>query len=113
MCCQPGLPFVSTAVAILALTLAGEFHAINLDTVYICPICEAEHDSMKVAEQRVLGHADLEGADYEPCPNCLRPAETAQLMVELAVAGHCSTCNPIYSPDQNLKIKYSLEPKGI
>lgn len=85
----------------------------EVDTVYICPICDAEHSLMKAAEQCILGHADLEGADSEYCPNCLRPAELAQFKVEIAVAGHCSTCNPIYSPDQNLQIKYALEPKQL
>ena len=85
----------------------------EIDTVYICPICDKEHDSMKVAEQCVLAHADLEGADCEHCPSCMRPAETAQLRIEIAVAGHCSTCNPIYSPEQNLQIKYALEPKEL
>ncbi len=85
----------------------------EIDTVYICPICEKEHGSMKVAEQCVLAHADLEGADCEHCPSCMRPAETAQLRIEIAVAGHCSTCNPIYSAEQNLQIKYALEPKEL
>jgi len=55
----------------------------------------------------------LEGADSEYCPSCLRPAERAQFRVEIAVSGHCSTCNPIYSPEQNLQIKYALEPKEL
>lgn len=85
----------------------------EVDTVYICPICETEHSRMKAAEQCILGHADLEGADSEYCPNCLRPAELAKFKVEISVAGHCSTCNPIYSPEQNLQIKYALEPKDL
>ena len=85
----------------------------EVSTIYFCPICDSEHDQMKGAERCILGHADLEGADSEHCPSCLRPAERAQLRVEIAVAGHCSTCNPIYSPEQNLQIKYALEPKDL
>ena len=85
----------------------------EVETVYLCPICDTEHDRMKDAESCVLGHDELDGVVAECCPNCLRPAESAQLKVEIAVAGHCNTCNPIYTPDQNLKIKYTLEPKGL
>lgn len=79
---------------------------------YFCPICGESHDEEDDAHKCILSHAEIESADDEHCPNCLRPADTAQFRIEIAVAGHCSTCNPLYNPDQNLRIKYALDPKG-
>ncbi|MGP3789451.1 hypothetical protein [Pseudomonas sp. B392_1p] len=83
----------------------------DVHTVYICPVCEQDHETRAEAESCIVGHGDLPGDLPEHCPSCLRDADTAQLRVEIAVAGHCSTCNPIYTPEENLVIKYALEPK--
>ncbi|AZP72809.1 hypothetical protein EJJ20_29835 [Pseudomonas poae] len=85
----------------------------SVTEMYICPICDEQHDEMEDAEKCILGHADIESTDDQHCPNCLRPSDTAQLMIEVAIAGHCSVCNPIYTPDENLRIKYALEPKDL
>ncbi len=80
-------------------------------TAYLCPVCDSAHETRKEAENCLAGHAELIGDMPEHCPACLRDADTAQLRVEIAIAGHCSTCNPIYTPEENIAIKYTLEPR--
>jgi len=82
----------------------------SVSEVYFCPVCDWEHSTMEAAEGCVASHADLPDLP-DSCPSCLRPAESAMHRVEVAVAGHCSTCNPIYTPEENIAIKYALEPK--
>jgi hypothetical protein len=83
----------------------------DVNEVYVCPVCEEVHDLKKDAEACLAGHVEIPECDAEHCPNCLREADTAQLRVEIAVAGHCSQCNPIYTPEQNLTILDALHPR--
>lgn len=90
---------------------AQECCAPDVMEIYLCPVCDSEHDTHEGAEKCVVSHFEIPILDSEHCPNCLRPPASVQHRIEIAVAGHCSTCNPIYTPDENLQIKYALEPK--
>jgi hypothetical protein len=92
-------------------SMAEECCQPDVNLVYVCPICETDHESRAEAEVCIAGHAEIEGEFLDSCPSCMRSLETAKTKVEVAITGHCSTCNPIYTPEQNLAIKYALEPK--
>ncbi|BCP56308.1 hypothetical protein K32_49250 [Kaistia sp. 32K] len=81
----------------------------DVRTVYVCPVCDNACSTRESATACLASHVEVPECDTEHCPNCLREAETSQLRIEIAVAGHCSTCNPIYTTEQNLTIKYALE----
>lgn len=89
---------------------AEECCAPEVNTVYVCPVCADPHDTRKEAAECLASHVDVPDRADEHCPNCLREAETAQSRVEIAIAGHCSTCNPIYTTEQNLTILDVLHP---
>jgi len=78
--------------------------------IYICPSCEVEHDLREDAQACLEGHSTGDMADS--CPCCLRHLDGQQFRVEVSVAGHCSTCNPIYTPEQNLAILDAVWPAG-
>lgn len=81
----------------------------RITEVYVCPMCNWEYTSIEEATKCTESHVGIPDLP-ESCPCCYRPAETIQFRVEIAIAGHCSTCNPIYTPDENLAIKHALEP---
>ena len=83
----------------------------SANEVFLCPVCDEAHDSMKEAQECLVRHSPIIGSAAESCPCCWRPAETAQSMIEIAVAGHCGTCNPIFTVEQNLAILDAVHPR--
>jgi len=74
--------------------------------VWICPCCGDSHHTEKAAG------ACCPGADSS-CPNCLRDHSGNALQVAaIEVAGHCTTCNPLYTVDQQLIIEDRAQQKG-
>ena len=71
--------------------------------VWECTECGETHDTK---EQAVACCPLLPDAPGQVCPSCLRShAGSAIEQAAIAVAGHCSTCNPLYTPDQQHAIE--------
>ncbi|MGI9573868.1 hypothetical protein ACRYJU_07250 [Alloalcanivorax xenomutans] len=67
--------------------------------MYQCPICQAVHDEEEDAEQCC-------GVETARCPACFRTYGRSSIDVfAIKVAGHCRTCNPAYSYDDQFRIE--------
>lgn len=74
--------------------------------VWVCPACGDSHDTEEAA-----GACCPDGTSS--CPNCLRDYSTNPLqLAAIDIAGHCSTCNPLYTIDQQLVIEDRAQQKG-
>ena len=67
-----------------------------------CPVCKSNHDDESAA-LKCCGSAD---GMLTRCPCCARDyAESELNHFAVTVAGHCNTCNPFFSIDQQLLIQ--------
>ena len=72
----------------------------DVEEVYACPACGAVHDVKSMAQEC------CEDLDMIMCPNCARDYTLSDINHQaITVAGHCNTCNPSYSVDQQLAIE--------
>lgn len=62
--------------------------------LYECPTCKSIHDNEDTAISCCGVHA-------VQCPFCLRDYPTISLSSQaIKIAGHCTTCNPLFTIDQ-------------
>jgi hypothetical protein len=74
-------------------------------TVWLCGVCEEVHYKKADAES-CCADSLLNRPETCTCPGCLRDFEDAPMQqAAISVAGHCTTCNPIYTIDQQLAIE--------
>lgn len=67
--------------------------------VWVCPACEKVHDGKQAA-------ADCCPVAEIVCPACLRDhSGDAMQQSAIVITGHCTTCNPLYTIDQQLAIE--------
>lgn len=70
--------------------------------VWVCSDCGASHETVTEADDCCALNVD--------CPNCKRQhAEQSLQGAQIAVAGHCDVCNPIYTIDEHHAIQRALE----
>lgn len=68
-------------------------------TIYVCPVCEERHDEHEDALKCC-------GIDAIKCPSCYRDHSSVSLGYQaIQISGHCSTCNPLFTIDQQLAIQ--------
>lgn len=69
--------------------------------LYECPICKDRHHE----EEDAVACCGIE-LDGVMCPGCMRDYGAGQIdQVAVKVAGHCRTCNPMFTVDQQLAIE--------
>lgn len=67
--------------------------------VFACPDCGEIHADETEA-------AECCGTDTETCPSCRRDYGAGHINhYAIKIAGHCNTCNPFFSIDQQLAIE--------
>jgi hypothetical protein len=67
--------------------------------LYECPVCKANHND----EDKALTCC---GVDAIKCPSCYRDYASVSLSHQaIRIAGHCTTCNPMFTIDQQLAIQ--------
>tara|TARA_R100001244_G_scaffold132114_1_gene107147 strand:+ start:26526 stop:26945 length:420 start_codon:yes stop_codon:yes gene_type:complete len=75
----------------------------SVTEVYVCPACQDYH----------FDEADAElccGVSQERCPVCCRDHGASSIdAVAIRVAGHCRTCKPHFSIDQQFTIESNFE----
>ena len=70
-----------------------------ISELYECPVCKGIHDEEEQANLCC-------GADAIKCPLCARDYSSISLSFQaITVAGHCTTCNPMFTVDQQLAIQ--------
>lgn len=84
---------------------AEECCAPEVETVWLCPVCDEPHYEKSEAEDCCAiareGHEDS-----IHCPDCLRDHTGNPLQQSaVVVAGHCATCNPFFTPEQQLAVE--------
>lgn len=84
---------------------AEECCAPEVWAVWMCPVCDEAHEAKSEAED-CCAVATATTPDNVTCPACFR-IHTGDPLAQsaIAVAGHCTTCNPIYTLDQQLAIE--------
>lgn len=71
----------------------------EVHTLYVCPVCTENHDDADEA----LTCCNVEGIR---CPSCYRDYSSVSLHYSaIKVAGHCNTCNPLFTVEQQLAIQ--------
>lgn len=71
----------------------------EVHTIYVCPVCAEHHDD----DDKALTCCNVEGIR---CPSCYRDYSSISLHYSaIKVAGHCNTCNPLFTVDQQLAIQ--------
>lgn len=83
---------------------AIECCAPEVTEVYQCPDCENLHDKRDLAE------ACCGAGTLSKCPRCSRdyiPATMAHHAIQ--IAGHCQTCNPFFTHDQQFQIEAAMD----
>lgn len=79
---------------------ARECCAPDVWEMYGCPECGKVCDE----EEQALGCCSPD--ELTSCPNCSRDYGRGQINhFAVLVAGHCNTCNPLYSVEQQLAIE--------
>lgn len=74
--------------------------------VWVCGDCGQRYDEKQEADDCCSTRID--------CPNCLRNhAEQSAQGAQIAIAGHCDVCNPIYTIEQNHAIRAALDDMGL
>lgn len=75
--------------------------------VWLCDICGSPHEKEDDAEN-CCADRNLDGR-IVTCPGCFRDYDSAMHTIEIQVAGHCSTCNPHFTHDEQFQITDLLE----
>lgn len=71
----------------------------SISEVYACPVCGEIH-----SEEADAGECC--GFDVAHCPSCHRDYGSGHINYSaIAIAGHCTTCNPFFTVDQQLVIE--------
>ncbi len=79
---------------------AGECCRPMIHEMWGCPVCGEAHDKESLA-LRCCGPEGL-----TRCPCCARDYSVAEINhAAIEVAGHCNTCNPHYSVEQQIAIE--------
>lgn len=78
---------------------ARECCAPSISEVYACPVCGEIHEEESEA-------GECCGFETVQCPNCRRDYGAGHINHSaVKIAGHCNTCNPFFSVDQQLAIE--------
>tara|TARA_B110001454_G_scaffold54930_2_gene53701 strand:- start:3622 stop:4008 length:387 start_codon:yes stop_codon:yes gene_type:complete len=73
----------------------------DITELYGCVECDEVHDD----EIEAINCCSI-GSENVQCPECLRDHGKLTInATSVNVVGHCSFCNPLYSPDQVFKIE--------
>ncbi|MCY1389113.1 hypothetical protein D9M71_39030 [compost metagenome] len=77
----------------------------DVEEVWVCPCCDEAHGT----EQQAIKCCEVlsdEGESSITCPSCLRdhPGDVLAQSA-IAISGHCSHCNPLFTIDQQLAIE--------
>jgi hypothetical protein len=84
---------------------AEECCAPEVAMVWVCGDCEAAHDSKAEAEACCAALA-LNGQVTCTCPDCYRDFDLEPMQqAAITIAGHCTTCNPLFTIEQQLAIE--------
>ena len=68
--------------------------------VWRCDSCGKRHDEELEAENCCAEH------DLTRCPRCARDYSAGEInAAAVRIAGHCNTCNPFFSVDQQIHIE--------
>ena len=71
----------------------------EITELFECPICKKHHED----EDDALTCC---GVDAVKCPSCYRDYASISLSYQaIKIAGHCTTCNPIFTIDQQIAIQ--------
>lgn len=86
---------------------AEECCAPDVNTVWVCPHCEEAHDSKEeAADCCMLAAEPMGGFTMVVCPSCLREHQGDPMQqAAVSIAGHCTTCNPSFTLDQQFAIE--------
>lgn len=69
--------------------------------IYTCPVCNKDHECEDQAGACC-------GFDVVRCPSCARDYGTGHInYFAITVAGHCNTCNPFFTVEQQMAIEDS------
>lgn len=72
--------------------------------VWVCPACEDTHDREEDAETCCPIIGEIE--ETVSCPSCRRDHSVESLNYQaVKIAGHCTTCNPLFTHDQQSAIE--------
>jgi hypothetical protein len=96
----------------------GEFHDDESDALHCCapgpeeawacPDCEKAHDTERKALECCMPDNGV------TCPNCLRDYSPVHInAMAIEVVGHCNTCNPLFTPEQQFTIERRAGDAGI
>lgn len=78
---------------------AEECCRLDVFEIWICPACGKDHDEKQAA-------IDCCPISAITCPSCLRDHSGNTLeQSAITVSGHCTTCNPLYTIEQQLAIE--------
>jgi hypothetical protein len=84
---------------------AEECCAPEVARVWVCGDCEDVHDSKSEAEE-CCAQSKLNGSVCCTCPSCLRDFDCQPMQAAaIEIAGHCTTCNPFYTLEQQFAIE--------
>lgn len=71
----------------------------GIEELFECPVCKSVHDDEDAA-------ISCCGVDAVQCPSCLRDYPSITLSFQaIKIAGHCTTCNPMFTIDQQQAIQ--------
>ncbi|MNJ47592.1 hypothetical protein D3C77_427520 [compost metagenome] len=71
----------------------------EITELYECPVCKGIHDEEDAARTCCE-------IDSVKCPSCARDYTSISLSFQaVKIAGHCTTCNPMFTIDQQLAIQ--------
>lgn len=71
----------------------------TIHEIYTCPVCNKDHDDEDIANECC-------GFDVTRCPCCARDYGTGHINhFAVSVAGHCNTCNPFFTVEQQMAIE--------
>lgn len=72
--------------------------------LYRCDLCESVHEDEEQAE-KCCGVSGTY-VTYVTCPSCYRDYRSNQIGAQaVLISGHCQTCNPSFTIDQQLAIE--------
>ena len=71
----------------------------EVHTIYVCPVCSSHQDE----PDKALRCCNVEAI---ACPQCFREYSSISIhFAAITIAGHCNTCNPIYTVEQQLAVQ--------
>jgi len=71
----------------------------SVHTIYVCPVCNSHQDD----HEKAVSCCNVEGIK---CPQCYRDYSSISVhYAAIKIAGHCNTCNPLFTIDQQLAVQ--------